>query len=55
MELGFSSRAWGLTLDTIIGLDVVFANGSEVHAKSFSYTDVYWVGPKFSPSLKKVY
>ncbi|KAL8993777.1 MAG: hypothetical protein Q9188_007240, partial [Gyalolechia gomerana] len=38
----YSSRAWGLTLDTIVGLDVVLANGSAVHATSTSYTDIFW-------------
>ncbi|KAL8954546.1 MAG: hypothetical protein Q9183_007060, partial [Haloplaca sp. 2 TL-2023] len=39
---GLSSRAWGLTLDTIVGLDVVLANGSFVHATSTAYPDVYY-------------
>ena len=40
---GLSSRAWGLTLDTIVGLDVVLANGSFVHATSTAYPDIYYV------------
>ncbi|KAL9591245.1 MAG: hypothetical protein Q9179_007917, partial [Wetmoreana sp. 5 TL-2023] len=40
---GYSSRAWGLTLDTIVGLDVVLANGSFVHATSTAYPDIYYV------------
>ena len=39
---GYSSRAWGLALDTIVGLDVVLANGSFVHATSTAYPDVYY-------------
>jgi FAD/FMN-containing dehydrogenase len=39
---GFSSRAWGLSLDTIVGLDVVLANGTVVHATATAYPDVYW-------------
>ncbi|KAL8711846.1 MAG: hypothetical protein Q9220_003790 [cf. Caloplaca sp. 1 TL-2023] len=39
---GLSSRAWGLTLDTIVGLDVVLANGSSVHATSTAYPDIYY-------------
>ena len=39
---GYSSRAWGLTLDTIIGLDVVLANGSYIHATSTAYPDIYY-------------
>ncbi|KAL8950178.1 MAG: hypothetical protein Q9222_003771 [Ikaeria aurantiellina] len=39
---GLSSRAWGLTLDTIVGLDVVLANGSSVHATATAYPDIYY-------------
>ena len=40
---GYSSRIWGLTLDTIVALDVVLANGSFIHATSTEYTDIFWV------------
>lgn len=43
MALGQSSRGWGLTLDTIVGVDVVLANGSLAHANATSYTDIFWV------------
>ncbi|CAL8575991.1 hypothetical protein XPA_001885 [Xanthoria parietina] len=39
---GLSSRAWGLTLDTIVGLDVVLANGNFVKATSTAYPDIYY-------------
>ncbi|KAI4216102.1 MAG: hypothetical protein LQ351_001600 [Letrouitia transgressa] len=39
---GYSSRTWGLTLDTIVGLDVVLANGSYIHATSTAYPDIYY-------------
>ncbi|KAI4185432.1 MAG: hypothetical protein L6R41_004143 [Letrouitia leprolyta] len=39
---GLSSRAWGLTLDTIVALDVVLANGTSVHATSTAYPDIYY-------------
>ncbi|KAL8996219.1 MAG: hypothetical protein Q9169_004241 [Polycauliona sp. 2 TL-2023] len=39
---GLSSRAWGLTLDTIVGLDVVLANGTAVKATSTAYPDIYY-------------
>ena len=39
---GYDSRLWGLTLDTIVGLDVVLANGSFVHATSTAYPDIYY-------------
>lgn len=41
---GYDSRKWGLALDTIVGLDVVLANGSHVHTSSTSNPDIYWVG-----------
>lgn len=39
---GYSSRAWGLTLDTIVGLDVVLANGSFIHATSTAYPSIFY-------------
>ncbi|KAL9604123.1 MAG: hypothetical protein Q9219_000711 [cf. Caloplaca sp. 3 TL-2023] len=39
---GYSSRAWGLTLDTIVALDAVLANGTRVHATSTAYPDIYY-------------
>ncbi|KAL9025822.1 MAG: hypothetical protein Q9196_005424, partial [Gyalolechia fulgens] len=51
----YSSRAWGLTLDTIVGLDVVLANGSAVHATSTSYTDIFWTQPAPTSILNWVY
>ena len=39
---GYSSRAWGLTLDTIVGLDVVLANGSFIHTTSTAYPDIFY-------------
>lgn len=41
---GYSSRVWGLTIDNIIGLDVVLANGSAIHATSTAFADIFWVG-----------
>ncbi|MCJ1477586.1 hypothetical protein MMC13_006259 [Lambiella insularis] len=39
---GYDSRKWGLALDTIVGLDVVLANGSFIHATSTEYPDMYY-------------
>lgn len=39
---GYSSRHWGLTLDTITALDVTLANGSTVHTTSSAYPDIYY-------------
>ena len=39
---GYSSRAWGLTLDTIIALEVVLANGTLVNANLTAYPDIFY-------------
>lgn len=39
---GLDSRLWGLAMDTIVGLDVILANGSSIHATSTQYPDIYW-------------
>ncbi|CAD6572868.1 MAG: hypothetical protein ASARMPRED_005752 [Alectoria sarmentosa] len=39
---GLDSRMWGITLDTIVGLDVVLANGSFIHAISTAYPNIYY-------------
>lgn len=39
---GYSSRSWGLTLDTISAMDVTLANGSNIHATATSYPDIFY-------------
>ncbi|CAA7263467.1 unnamed protein product [Cyclocybe aegerita] len=39
---GFTSRKWGLTVDTIVSLDVVLANGTIVSASKTNYSDLFW-------------
>lgn len=39
---GYSSRAFGLALDKIVGLDVVLANGTAVYATATANTDVFY-------------
>ena len=39
---GYSSRHWGLTLDTITALDVTLANGSTIHTTSLQYPDIFY-------------
>ncbi|PPR06414.1 hypothetical protein CVT24_002553, partial [Panaeolus cyanescens] len=39
---GFTSRAWGLTLDTIQSLEIVLANGSIVTTSSLCNADLFW-------------
>lgn len=40
---GFTTRAYGLAIDSLVGMDVVLANGSIVHATSTDYKDVFFV------------
>lgn len=40
---GYTSRAWGMALDQIVGLDVVQADGAVVHASDTENTDLYYV------------
>ncbi|KAH8598139.1 carbohydrate-binding module family 18 protein [Bisporella sp. PMI_857] len=39
---GYAGRLWGLALDSIVGLDLVLANGSYVHANLTHYPDIYF-------------
>ncbi|KAK4140475.1 Reticuline oxidase [Dichotomopilus funicola] len=39
---GFTSRAWGLTLDHIVELHVVLANGTETRASPRVNPDLFW-------------
>lgn len=39
---GYDSRMWGLALDTIVGLDVIMADGSIVHASSTENVDMFF-------------
>ncbi|TAQ87865.1 hypothetical protein B7494_g3829 [Chlorociboria aeruginascens] len=39
---GYSSRLWGLALDSIVALDVILADGSKVHATSTSHPDIFY-------------
>ncbi|KAG6829565.1 hypothetical protein H0H92_004112 [Tricholoma furcatifolium] len=39
---GFTSRMWGLTLDTITAVNTVLANGTIVRATADNYPDLFW-------------
>ncbi|KAI9796736.1 MAG: hypothetical protein M1833_005976 [Piccolia ochrophora] len=39
---GFDSRLWGLALDTIVGMDVVTADGRSLHVTQSSYPDLFY-------------
>lgn len=40
---GFTSRLWGLTLDTIISIDVVLPDGTITTASATRNPDLFWV------------
>ena len=39
---GYSSRAWGLTLDTIVGMDTVLANGTSLYVSKDTSPDLWY-------------
>lgn len=41
---GFTARAYGLAIDSLVAMDVVLANGSIVHATPTAYPEVFFVG-----------
>jgi len=41
---GFMGRMWGTTLDNIIEMEVVLANGDIVTVSKETNPDLYWVG-----------
>ncbi|KZT64087.1 Glucooligosaccharide oxidase [Daedalea quercina L-15889] len=48
---GFTSRQWGLTLDNIVGLTMVLANGTKIEANSSQYSDIFWAARGAAPSF----
>ena len=49
---GFTSRKWGLTLDTIQGIEVVLANGTIANVSQTNYPDLFWVS-MFLPETQR--
>ncbi|KAJ4464522.1 glucooligosaccharide oxidase, partial [Lentinula edodes] len=48
---GFTSRQWGLALDTIFAINAVLANGTIVRATEDSYPDLLWALKGAAPSF----
>lgn len=40
---GFTSRMWGLTLDTITAINLVLPNGTITRVTNQNYPDLFWV------------
>ncbi|KAF2204350.1 FAD-binding domain-containing protein [Delitschia confertaspora ATCC 74209] len=52
---GYTSRTWGLALDTIVGLDVVLPNGTITYITDKQHPDIYWALRGASESFGVVY
>lgn len=48
---GWNSRALGLACESVIGLDVVLADGSQVHASAEQNPDLYWAARGAGPGF----
>ncbi|KAK1225789.1 hypothetical protein PQX77_011255 [Marasmius sp. AFHP31] len=48
---GFTSRMWGLTLDTIKAVNTVLSNGTIVHVTTDNYPDLFWAIRGSAPSF----
>lgn len=48
---GFASRRWGLTLDHIVGMDVILADGQEIYADETSNSQVFYAMRGASDSI----
>jgi FAD/FMN-containing dehydrogenase len=46
---GYTSRAWGLTLDHVVSMEVVLANGTVTRASPNQNPDLYWVSKQCLP------
>jgi FAD/FMN-containing dehydrogenase len=48
---GWNSRALGLACESVVGLDVVLADGSQVHASAEQNCDLYWAARGAGPGF----
>lgn len=48
---GFGSRKFGLACENVVGVDVVLADGSLVHANAQQHSDLYWAARGAGPGF----
>jgi len=48
---GWNSRALGLACESVVGLDVVLADGTQVHASAEQNADLYWAARGAGPGF----
>ncbi|WP_027006987.1 FAD-binding oxidoreductase [Conexibacter woesei] len=51
---GWNSRQWGWGCENVVGVDVVTADGSLVHANAIENTDLYWAARGSGPGFPGV-
>jgi FAD/FMN-containing dehydrogenase len=56
---GWNSRVWGLACENVIGLDVITAEGEQIHCDADNHADLYWAargaGPGFFAVVTSYY
>jgi hypothetical protein len=53
--LGHLTRRFGLTIDSLVGADVVLADGSQVHASADEHPDLFWAPIEQTPEVMRFY
>lgn len=48
---GYDSRQWGLLSDTMVGLDVVLANGTTVSVSATQHSELFWAARGAGPGF----
>jgi FAD/FMN-containing dehydrogenase len=51
---GWNARGWGWAAESVVGLDVVTADGNLVHADAEQHTDLFWAGRGAGPGFPGV-
>ncbi|MCV7413375.1 oxidoreductase [Mycobacterium florentinum] len=48
---GWNSRVWGLACENVIGLDVITAEGEQIHCDADNHADLYWAARGAGPGF----